>query len=98
MTRLVAALQALGLEGEIALAGHWVKLVGDRYTVYVAETTSGRGYYTWGQAPDARVVEFYLDPVEAIESGLRRAAYSRHERDEAATEPASSWNEGRTCE
>ncbi len=83
MTRLVAALQALGLDGEIALAGHWVKLAGDRYTVYVAETMSGRGYYTWGDDPDARVVEFYLDPVEAIEAGLRRAAYPGHERDEA---------------
>ena len=72
MTRLVAALQALGLEGKIALAGHRVELAGDRYTVYGAETTSGRGYYTWGQAPDARVVEFYLAPVEAIESGVRR--------------------------
>jgi hypothetical protein len=84
MTRLVAALQALGLEGEIALAGYWVKLAGDCYSVYVAETTSGSGYYTWGDDPDARVVEFYLDPVEAIEAGLRRAAYPRHEHDEGA--------------
>ena len=81
MTRLVAALQALGLEGEIALAGRWLTLAGDRYTVYVAETTSGRGYYTWGQDPDARVVEFYPDPVEAIEAGLRRASYPRRGRD-----------------
>ncbi len=82
MTRLVAALQALGLEGEIALAGRWVKLAGDRYAVYVAETTSGSGYYTWGQAPEAWVVEFYLDPAEAIEAGMRRASYLWHERDE----------------
>ncbi len=83
MTRLVAALQALGLEGEIALAGRWVELAGDRYAVYVAETTSGSGYYTWGQAPEAWVVEFYLDPAEAIEAGMRRASYHWHERDES---------------
>ncbi len=83
MTRLVAALQALGLEGEIALAGRWVMLPGDRYAVYVAQATSASGYYTWGQDPEARVVEFYLDPAEAIEAGLRRASYDWHERDEA---------------
>ena len=82
MTRLVAALQALGLKGEIALAGHWVKLAGDRYPVYVAETTSGRVYCTWGQDPGARVVEFYRDPVEAIEAGLQRAAYAPREGDD----------------
>lgn len=81
MTRLVAALQSLGLQGEIALAGHWVTLAGERFTVYVVETTSGRGYYTWGQDPDARVVEFYLDPVEAIQAGLLRAAATTHASD-----------------
>ena len=82
MTHLVAALQALGLEGEVALAGHWVTFSGDRYIVCVAKPTCARGYYTWGQALDARVVEFYLDPVEAIQAGLRRAAFSGHKRDD----------------
>ena len=82
MTRLVAALQALGLGGEIALAGYWVTLAGDRYTVYVAEIMSGRGYYTWGDDPDARVVEFYLDAAEAIEAGLRRASHPAQPHDE----------------
>ncbi|CAA9287537.1 MAG: hypothetical protein AVDCRST_MAG26-3851 [uncultured Chloroflexia bacterium] len=83
MTRLVAALQALGLEGEVALAGRWVKLRGERYAVYVAETTSGSGYYTWGEDPVARVVTFYRDPAEAIVAGLRRATYQGDERDAA---------------
>ncbi len=83
MTRLVAALQALGLEGEVALAGRWVKLRGGRYAVYVAETTSGSGYYTWGEDPAARVVMFYLDPVEAIEAGLQRASCQGDGRDPA---------------
>ena len=83
MTGLVAALQALGLQGEIALAGRWVKLAGERYDVYVAEATSERGYYTWGQDPDARVVEFYRDPAEAIKAGLRRAAGPSHAHDAA---------------
>ena len=83
MTRLVAALQALGLEGEVALAGRWVKLRGERHAVYVAATTSGSGYYTWGEDPEARSVAFYRDPAEAIVAGLRRAAYQGDERDAA---------------
>ncbi len=74
MTRLVAALRALGVNGEIALAGHWVTLQGERCAVYVAEATSGGGYYTWCEAAEARVVEYYLDPIAAIAAGLRRAA------------------------
>ena len=74
MTRLVAALRALGAEGEIALAGHWVTLQGERCAVYVAEARAGGGYYTWCEAAEARVVEYYLDPTAAIEAGLRRAA------------------------
>ena len=81
MTRLVAALQALGLEAEVALAGRWVKLRGERYAVYVAATTSGTGYYTWGEDGAARVIAFYLDPAEAIVAGLRRASYRFDERD-----------------
>ena len=74
MTRLVAALHALGLDGEIALAGHWVKFQGERCAVYVIQATSGGGYYTWCEHTEARVVEFYLDPATAIEAGLRRAS------------------------
>ncbi len=74
MTGLVAALRALGLDGEIALSGRWVTLQGERCTVYVAEAASGGGYYTWCGAAEARVVEHYLDPIAAIEAGLWRAA------------------------
>ncbi len=77
MTRLVAAFHALGLDGEITLAGQRVKLQGDRVTVYVIHATSGGGYYTWCEDAEARVVEFYLDPATAIEAGLRRASLRR---------------------
>ena len=85
VTRLVAALHALGLDGEIALAGHWVKLQGERCAVYVAEATSGGSYYTWCEDAEARVVEFYLDPTTAIEAGLRRAAQRGHGFNDATT-------------
>jgi hypothetical protein len=81
MTHLVEALHALGLEGEIALSDHWVKLQGERCAVYVAEASWGRGYYTWCDDPHARAVEFYHDPVAAIFAGLRRAANADTERD-----------------
>ncbi len=73
MTQLIGALQALGLEGEIALAGRWVTLQGERCAVYVVESRRD-GYYTWRDDPWAWTVEFYLDPTEAIQAGMRRAA------------------------
>lgn len=74
MTRLVDALHALGLEGEVSLSDRWAKLQGERCWFYVAEGAWGSGYYTWCDDPQARSIEFYLDPVEAIQAGLRRAA------------------------
>ena len=47
---------------------------GERTLVYVVEATRGGGYYTWCADPQARTVEFYHDPVQAIQAGLRRAA------------------------
>jgi hypothetical protein len=74
MTRLVDALQALDLGGEIELAGHLVKVPGPRCAVYVLELAWGAGYYTWCDHPQARTIQVYQDPVAAIEAGLRRAA------------------------
>lgn len=72
MTRLEDALRALGLTGEVAHEGRWINVQGQRCTVYVAESR-GRGYYTWCDHPEARAVQSYRDPAEAIEAGLRRA-------------------------
>ena len=74
MTRLVEALNALGLQGEIALSGRWIRLEGECCPVYVIEEAWGTGYYTWCDDPRARTVEFYRDPATAIQVGLRRAA------------------------
>ena len=74
MTRLVDALGTLGLAGEIAHAGHWVCLQGERCPVYVVEVSRGGGFFSWCGAPDAAVVEAYRDPVAAIRAGLARAS------------------------
>ncbi len=74
MTRLTEALQRLGVEGEINLSGRWVKFQGGRFPVYVAEAAWNAGYYTWCEDSEERVVEFYLDPTEAIRAGMQRAA------------------------
>ncbi len=74
MTRLAEALQALGLEGEVDLAGRWVKVGEDRCPVYVYEAARGGGYYAWCGCPEARTVQFYRDATEAIQAGLHRAA------------------------
>ena len=81
MTRLVEALRSLGLAGEISLAGRWLKLPGERCPVYVVEATGG-GYYTWCDDPDARAVQSYLSPTEAIRAGLQRAAYHEEEKEQ----------------
>jgi hypothetical protein len=77
MTRLTDTLQSLGFEGEIALGGRWVTIHSEQTLVYVVEATWGNGYYTWCADPRARTVEFYHDPVEAIQASLRRAAQLR---------------------
>ncbi len=74
MTRLTDALQRLGVEGEITLSGRWVKLQGERFPVYVVEAAWNAGYYSWCDDSEERVVEFYLDPSEAVRAGLQRAA------------------------
>jgi len=73
MTKLVEALEALGLAGESMLSGRWVKLRGVQCSVYVAETIWNVQYCTWCDHPELRSVEFYSDPAEAIQAGLRRA-------------------------
>jgi hypothetical protein len=74
MTRLVCALEQLGLEGDIDLAGRWVKLRGARCAVFVAEADWGAGAYVWCDDPVDRALQYYDDPVAAIQAGLRRAA------------------------
>lgn len=74
MTRLVEALNALGLDGKVELNGRWVTVQGERCLVYVVEELTGTGYFTWcGDAQD-RTVEYYHDPHSAIQAGLKRAA------------------------
>ena len=73
MTSLVEALQALGVQGEIMLSGRWVKIRGERCSVYIAEITWNELYCMWCDDPQARRAEFYADATEAIYAGLRRA-------------------------
>lgn len=82
MTRLVETLEILGLTGELSLAGQWVKLQGERCPGYVVEARWDHGFYTWCDEPcddpTERTVETFLDPREAILTGLRRAAHREH--------------------
>ncbi len=73
MTRLVEALQALDLEGQVALSGRWVTIEGERCRVQVVEASWGAGYYSWCDDLGGRAVEHFRDPTEAILAGLRRA-------------------------
>jgi hypothetical protein len=76
MTHLVEALQALGVEGEILLSGRWIRIRGERCSVYVAQIARNQQYCSWCDAPEAREAMFYSDPTEAIEAGISRAGIS----------------------
>ncbi len=73
MTALVNALRALGLQAEVSLAGRWLRLDGERCAVFVVEAARG-GYYTWCQDPAGGAVQYHLNPIEAISTGMDRAA------------------------
>ncbi len=75
MPKLVEALHELGLEGEIMLSGRWVKIKGTRCSAYIVELVWNEQYCTWPDDPQARTVEFYSDPIEAIEAGVRLSGY-----------------------
>ncbi len=72
MTRLVEAMQELGVEGEVELSGQWASIRGERCIVYVVENERGE-WYSWCDIPEEQTVRRYLDPVEAIREGLERA-------------------------
>ena len=72
--RLVDALQVLGLDAEIRLAGRWIVLQGECSRVYVVEGTWGREYFTCCDDEQPRAVECYDDPITAIQEGLHGAA------------------------
>ncbi len=82
---LVEALRALGLEGEIEVSGRWVKLRGERCAVYVAQPAWPGGHYTtWCDDHKDQTVQYYLDPLEAISAGLRRAAHRDSEEEDGS--------------
>ncbi len=84
MTRLVEAVQTLGLEADIAPSLRLVKIRGERCAVYIAEVAWGSQYYTWCDGVWARGVELYTNAQAAIQSGLRRAeiAYADEKSDD----------------
>jgi hypothetical protein len=78
--RLVDALRELGLDAEMAMAGRWARIDGEHCSVYVVEMSRKRGFFTWCDDPDERTIEFHEHALDAIRSGLLRAA--RHKKDE----------------
>ncbi len=74
MARLVEAMEALGIEGEVEFPGRWVRPRGERCTVYIEETRLGE-YLTWCNGRCDQVVRRYLDATETILAGLWRAVH-----------------------
>ena len=75
--RLVAISQAMGLEAEASPQGRWIRFRRAEGHVYVSAAVFGQGYYTWDDAEHPEAVGPYLDPCEAIRTGLRRVAQRR---------------------
>ncbi len=79
MTRLVEALQALGIAGSVALSGRWATIEGERCQVQLLEASWGAGYYSWCDDLTGRSMEHFHDPTEAILAGLSRARRQNQE-------------------
>jgi hypothetical protein len=73
MSGLGDLLRAMGLSFEESLSGRWVKIRGREGAVYVVEGSRPPSYLTWCERWEAREVERYRTPEEAIAAGLRRA-------------------------
>ena len=71
--RIRDALQELQLDAEMSMKGRWARIQKERCSVYVVEMTRHRGFLTWCDNPDERVVEFHENALDAIQSGLQRA-------------------------
>ena len=78
VTPLADALRDLGLNGHISHGGRWLTLAGDRFRVFVVESSRG-GFLTWCDDPGERAVIFVRDAREAIELGLSRATQERRD-------------------
>ena len=100
MTRLVEAMQAMGLEGESGSSGRWIRFPSGHGSACVVEVAWGTGYYAFFDDPDAGAAhaeppadaaEVFLDPVSAIESCLPRAVCVRDDawRDRRPAAPAA---------
>lgn len=70
---LIDALDRLGLHAEILMNGRWARIEGERCPIYVVEMSRHRGFFTWCDDADERSVEYYLNPLDAILSRMRRA-------------------------
>lgn len=82
MTRLVEAMQKMGLDGEAGSSGRWIRFPSGGGRACVVEAAWGEGYHAFYDAsgadaardePPAGAGALFLDPVSAIEACLPRA-------------------------
>ncbi|MBI3978540.1 MAG: hypothetical protein HY331_10180 [Chloroflexi bacterium] len=73
MSRLIQAMQRIGVPFEVAESGRWVRFEGETCTVYVVEGGPDHHFLTWCERWDDRRVERYLTAEEAIVAGVRRS-------------------------
>lgn len=76
MTPLTAAMQELGLTGEVGRRGRWIRIDGEQGSFYVIEAAWGGGYHAFSEASPGSNVETYRDPVTAIQAWLGMCAAS----------------------
>lgn len=72
MSRLVEAVQSLGVPFETSDSGNWVRFVGEEgLPRYIVRDQLADGYLTWSQVGDHPQVEWFLTPDEAIRRQAR---------------------------
>jgi hypothetical protein len=80
MSRLTVTAEKLGLHADMGASGRWIRFGGAYGTVYVLETPWSADYAVWCTVPHEQVTEFYRDPLDAIEAGLRQASFAVERR------------------
>jgi hypothetical protein len=80
MSRLTVTAEKLGLHADTGAAGRWIRFTGAHGTVYVMEAPWTTDYAVWCSVPREQATEFYRDPLDAIEAGLRQASFAVERR------------------
>jgi hypothetical protein len=84
MSRLTVTAEKVGLHADTGAAGRWIRFAGAHGTAYILEAPWSADFAVWSNVPREQPTEYYRDPLEAIEAGLRQTAFAVERRQPGA--------------